>query len=133
MKFGRPRGTRDFLPLEMKVRRVILDQVREVFEKHAFEEMDTPALELWEVLSAKGGEEVERQIYKFQDKGERWMGLRFDLTVPLARVVANTPELTKPFKRYNISKVWRYEEPQAGRHRWLREVGGGPGMRIDCC
>ena len=117
MKFGRPRGTRDFLPAEMRVRRAILDRIRENFELHGFEEMDTPALELWEVLSTKGGEEVERQIYKFQDKGERWIGLRFDLTVPLARVVANTQDLVKPFKRYNISKVWRYEEPQSGRFR----------------
>jgi len=117
MKFGRPRGTRDFLPDEMGVRRVILDKVRNAFEMHGFEEMDTPAIELWEVLAAKGGDEVERQIYRFQDKGERWLGLRFDLTVPLARVVANTPDLTKPFKRFNISKVWRYEEPQSGRFR----------------
>jgi histidyl-tRNA synthetase len=117
MKFDRPRGTRDFLPDEMGVRRVILDKVRNAFEMHGFEEMDTPAIELWEVLAAKGGDEVERQIYRFQDKGERWLGLRFDLTVPLARVVANTPDLTKPFKRFNISKVWRYEEPQSGRFR----------------
>ncbi len=117
MKFGRPRGTRDFLPEEMKVRRFILDAVRNAFEMHGFEEMDTPAIELWEVLAAKGGDEVERQIYRFQDKGERWLGLRFDLTVPLARVAANTPDLTKPFKRFNISKVWRYEEPQSGRFR----------------
>jgi len=117
MRFGKPRGTRDFFPKEMRVRRLILDRVREAFERHGFEEMDTPALELWEVLAAKGGEEVERQIYKFQDKGERWLGLRFDLTVPLARVVASTPDLVKPFKRYNISKVWRYEEPQSGRFR----------------
>jgi len=117
LKFGRPRGTRDFLPEDMRVRRFILDRIREGFERHGFEEMDTPALELWEVLSAKGGEDVERQIYKFQDKGERWLGLRFDLTVPLARVVANTPDLIKPFKRYSISKAWRYEEPQSGRFR----------------
>lgn len=117
MKFGKPRGTRDFLPDEMRVRRVILDSIRKAFEMHGFEEMDTPAIELWEVLATKGGDEVERQIYKFQDKGERWLGLRFDLTVPLARVVANTPDLTKPFKRFNISKVWRYEEPQSGRFR----------------
>jgi histidyl-tRNA synthetase len=101
----------------MRVRRFIIDTTRRVFEDHGFEEMDTPVLELWDVLSAKGGDEVERQIYKFQDKSERWLGLRFDLTVPLARVVANTLDLTKPFKRYIISKVWRYEEPQSGRFR----------------
>jgi len=117
MKFGKPRGTRDFLPEEMKIRREIMDRIRAIFELHGFEEMDTPALELWEVLATKGGEEVERQIYKFQDKGGRWLGLRFDLTVPLARVISNNPDLPKPFKRYCISKVWRYEEPQSGRFR----------------
>jgi histidyl-tRNA synthetase len=117
LKFGRPRGTKDFLPEDMRVRRFIFDRVRKVFEQHGFEEMDTPALELWEVLSAKSGEDVERQIYKFQDKGDRWLGLRFDLTVPLARVVANNPDLVKPFRRYMISKAWRYEEPQSGRFR----------------
>jgi histidyl-tRNA synthetase len=117
MRFGTPRGTRDFLPPEMRVRRFIMETVRRVFEEHGFEEMDTPVLELWDVLSAKGGDEVERQTYRFQDKSERWLGLRFDLTVPLARVVASTPDLAKPFKRYYISKAWRYEEPQRGRFR----------------
>jgi histidyl-tRNA synthetase len=135
MKFGRPRGTRDFLPPEMRVRRFIMETARRVFEDHGFEEMDTPALEFWDVLSAKGGEEVERQIYKFQDKAERWLGLRFDLTVPLARVVANTPDLTKPFKRYTISKVWRYEEPQSGRFREFvqadLDIVGSPKVEAD--
>jgi histidyl-tRNA synthetase len=135
MKFGRPRGTRDFLPSEMRVRRFIMETARGVFEEHGFEEMDTPVIELWDVLSAKGGEEVERQIYKFQDKAERWLGLRFDLTVPLARVVANTPDLTKPFKRYNISKAWRYEEPQSGRFREFvqadLDIVGSPKVEAD--
>jgi histidyl-tRNA synthetase len=112
-----------------------MERARRVFEDHGFEEMDTPVLELWDVLSAKGGDEVERQIYKFQDKAERWLGLRFDLTVPLARVVANTPDLTKPFKRYNISKVWRYEEPQSGRFREFvqadLDVVGSPKVEAD--
>jgi len=135
MKFGRPRGTRDFLPPEMRVRRFIMETARRVFEDHGFEEMDTPVIELWDVLSAKGGEEVERQIYKFQDKAERWLGLRFDLTVPLARVVANTPDLAKPFKRYNISKAWRYEEPQSGRFREFvqadLDIVGSPKVEAD--
>jgi len=135
MKLGRPRGTRDFLSGEMRVRRTIIERIRGVFEAHGFEEMDTPAIELWEVLAAKGGEEVEHQIYKFQDKGGRWLGLRFDLTVPLARVVACTPDLAKPFKRYNISKVWRYEEPQSGRLREFLQadidVVGSPRVEAD--
>ncbi|MDH5807171.1 MAG: histidine--tRNA ligase [Candidatus Methanomethylicaceae archaeon] len=135
MKFGRPRGTRDFLPNEMKIRSYIIEKIRKVFEIHGFEEMDTPAIELWETLSAKGGEEVENQIYKFQDKGGRWLGLRFDLTVPLARVVANNPNLVKPFKRYCIAKVWRYEEPQSGRFREFLQADidiiGSPYMEAD--
>ncbi|MEM1855573.1 MAG: histidine--tRNA ligase [Candidatus Methanomethylicaceae archaeon] len=135
MKFGRPRGTRDFLPNEMKIRSYIIEKIRKVFEIHGFEEMDTPAIELWETLSAKGGEEVENQIYKFQDKGGRWLGLRFDLTVPLARVVANNPNLVKPFKRYCIAKVWRYEEPQSGRFREFLQadidIVGSPYMEAD--
>lgn len=135
MKLGKPRGTRDFLPEEMKIRRKIMDRIKSIFELHGFEEMDTPALELWEVLATKGGEEVERQIYKFQDKGGRWLGLRFDLTVPLARVVSNTPDLPKPFKRYCISKVWRYEEPQSGRFREFVQadidIVGAPRIEAD--
>ncbi len=135
MRFGTPRGTRDFLPSEMRVRRFIMETVRKVFEDNGFEEMDTPVLELWDVLSAKGGDDVERQTYRFQDKSERWLGLRFDLTVPLARVVANTPDLTKPFKRYYISKAWRYEEPQRGRFREFVQadidIVGSPRVEAD--
>lgn len=135
MKLSRPRGTRDFLPDEMRIRSHIIERIRKVFEAHGFEEMDTPAIELWETLSAKGGEEVEHQIYKFQDKGGRWLGLRFDLTVPLARVVASNPNLAKPFKRYCIAKVWRYEEPQSGRFREFLQadidVVGSPYMEAD--
>lgn len=135
MRFGTPRGTRDFLPSEMRVRRYIMETVRRVFEEHGFEEMDTPVLELWDVLSAKGGDEVERQTYRFQDKSERWLGLRFDLTVPLARVMAGTPDLAKPFKRYYISKAWRYEEPQRGRFREFVQadidIVGSPRVEAD--
>jgi histidyl-tRNA synthetase len=135
MKLSRPRGTRDFLPEEMRIRRYIIDRIRRVFELHGFEEMDTPAIELWEVLSLKSGEEVEHQIYKFQDKAGRWLGLRFDLTVPLARVIASNPNLVKPFKRYCIAKVWRYEEPQSGRYREFLQADidiiGSPNMIAD--
>ncbi|MCQ5340458.1 MAG: histidine--tRNA ligase [Candidatus Methanomethylicia archaeon] len=135
MKLSRPRGTRDFLPEEMRIRRYIIDRIRRVFELHGFEEMDTPAIELWEVLSLKSGEEVEHQIYKFQDKAGRLLGLRFDLTVPLARVIASNPNLVKPFKRYCIAKVWRYEEPQSGRYREFLQADidiiGSPNMIAD--
>ncbi len=116
-KIGRPRGTRDFMPNEMIRRRFVMEKIRRVFENYGFDEIETPAFEQWDVLAAKCGEEIREQIYKFEDRGGRLLGLRFDLTVPLARLVASNPTIPKPFKRYCISRVWRYEEPQSGRFR----------------
>jgi histidyl-tRNA synthetase len=110
----RPRGTKDLLPEEAVKYSYVIDEIRRVFELFGFDEAQTPALELLSVLKAKCGEEVERQIFKVEG-GE--VGLRFDLTVGLARMVASNPTLPKPFKRYFISKAWRYEEPQSGRLR----------------
>lgn len=116
-RFRTPRGTKDFLPEEMIKREFVIDIVRKTFERYGFEPFDTPSFESLELMQIKAGEEISRQIYNFQDKGERWLALRFDLTVPLTRVIANNPQLPKPFKRYSIGKVWRYDEPQAGRTR----------------
>jgi len=102
---------------EMLVRNYLVEQAVKVFRSFGYEPLDSPVMELWETLSAKGGEEVEDQTFKFEDKGGREVGLRFDLTVPLARIVATNPHLPKPFKRYAIGKAWRYDRPQAGRHR----------------
>ena len=113
----RPRGTRDFLPWDMIKRRFVVETIRSVFELYGYDEIETPAFEFLDVLTAKCGPEVKEQIYAFKDKAGRELGLRFDLTVPLARVVASHPDLPKPFKRYCISRVWRYEEPQSGRFR----------------
>lgn len=110
----RPRGTKDLLPEEAIKYGYVIDKVRRVFESYGFDEAQTPAIELWSVLTAKCGEEIERQVFKIEG-GE--LGLRFDLTVGLARMAAANPTLPKPFKRYFISKVWRYEEPQSGRLR----------------
>ncbi|MBI2578597.1 MAG: histidine--tRNA ligase [Candidatus Aenigmarchaeota archaeon] len=125
-KFQTPRGTRDFLPEKMLRRQFVLDTLRAVFEKWGYEPLETPAFEDWALLSAKqgGGEEIKKEIFYFKDKGDREVGLRFDLTVPLARVVAGNPQLPKPFKRYAIGRVWRYDEPQAGRYRefWQADV-----------
>ncbi|MDH5815543.1 MAG: histidine--tRNA ligase [Candidatus Nezhaarchaeota archaeon] len=120
----RPRGTRDFLPWDMIKRRFVIETIRSTFELYGFDEMETPAFEFLDVLTAKCGPEVKEQIYAFKDKAGRELGLRFDLTVPLARVVASHPDLPKPFKRYCISRVWRYEEPQSGRFRefWQADV-----------
>ncbi len=109
----------DFLPARAKKKQWIEDTCRQVFESYGFEPLVTPALEELETLTKKGaaGNAVRDEIYFFKDKGDREVGLRFDLTVPLARVVASDPTLKKPFKRYQIAPVWRYDRPQAGRFR----------------
>jgi histidyl-tRNA synthetase len=124
--FQTPRGTRDFLPVEMIKRDYVLGTVKKVFEAYGFDPLETPAFEEWGLLAKKGsgGEEIKNEIYCFRDKGGRELGLRFDLTVPMARVVANNPQLQKPFRRYQIGRVWRYDRPQAGRYRefWQADV-----------
>ncbi len=101
----------------MRVRDYLVRTAVEVFRLYGYEPLDSPVMELWETLSAKGGAEIEAETFKFLDKGEREVGLRFDLTVPLARIVASNPHLPKPFKRYAVGKAWRYDRPQAGRYR----------------
>ena len=118
MPFQTPRGTRDIEPAEMLRYQYVLDVCRRVFEKYGFDPLDTPAFEDWKLLSAKsgGGEAIKEEIYYFRDKSERELGLRFDLTVPLCRFVAANPGIPKPFKRFQIGKVWRYDRP--GSMRW---------------
>ena len=111
------KGFRDFLPEQMILRQRIIGRFRDVFERHGFEPLDTPALEHLDVLTGKAGEN-EKLMYHFADAGGRPVGLRYDLTVPLARVVAmHQNELVLPFKRYHIAPVWRAENPQRGRFR----------------
>jgi histidyl-tRNA synthetase len=111
-------GFRDYLPEAMIPRERLIETARRVYRSYGFSPIDTPALEYLEILTGKGSEETDKQLYKFQDSGERWVGLRFDLTVPLARFVAqHVNELGTPFKRYHIASVWRGERPQAGRYR----------------
>lgn len=118
-KFSTPRGTRDFMPKEMARREYVFSIVKDVFSSFGFKQIETPAFESWELLGAKGGggQEIKDDIYLFKDKGGREMGLRFDLTVPTARLIAQNPQLLKPFKRFQIGRVWRYDKPQAGRFR----------------
>src|SRR5437870_1234757 len=93
-------GFRDFLPEVMDRRNFILSRLVEVFERFGFRPLQTPALEYYDILAGKYGEEGQRLLYHFQDQGERHVGLRYDLTVPLARVVALYPNLPRPFRRY---------------------------------
>ncbi len=110
------KGTKDYLFPEARKRQFVIQKLIKVFEKYGFEPIETPAIEYWEILSGKYGEE-EKLIYKFKDLGGRDVGLRYDLTVPLARVVATYQQLPRPFKRYQVQTVWRAEKPQRGRLR----------------
>jgi len=114
------KGFRDYPPALMIPRERLMEAARGVFRSYGFAPIDTPALELTEVLLAKieEGAEVNKQLYRFKDAGGRDVALRFDLTVQLARFAAqHYIELGLPFKRYHLGTVWRGETPQAGRFR----------------
>ena len=118
LRLGTLKGFRDYLPDVMIPRERLIDTARRVYRSYGFSPIDTPALEYLEILAGKGGEETDKQLYKFQDHGGRWVGLRFDLTVPLARFAAqHVNELGTPLKRYHIATVWRGENTQRGRYR----------------
>ncbi len=111
-------GFRDFLPEAMIPRERLMETARQVYRSYGFNPIDTPTLELLEILLGKGSEETDRQLYHFQDNGGRKVGMRFDLTVPLARFAAqHIGQIGTPFKRYHIAPVWRGERPQKGRYR----------------
>jgi len=117
------KGTRDHLPEAMRARLAVVDRLREVFERHGFAPLQTPAVERIETLLGKYGDEGSKLIFKILkrgkggERGECDMALRYDLTVPLARVVAMNPSLRMPFKRWQIAPVWRAERPGRGRYR----------------
>jgi histidyl-tRNA synthetase len=124
MHTGPARGMRDFLPEDVRRRQYVIDIVRGVYERYGFEPLETPALENIETLTGKYGEEGDKLLYKVLRRGEGEasgqadLALRYDLTVPLARVVAdNRAKLPKFFKRYQIQPVWRADRPQRGRFR----------------
>ena len=112
------KGFRDYLPESMIPRERLIDIARKVYRSYGFSPIDTPTLEYLEILTGKGGAETDRQLYRFEDHGGRNVGMRFDLTVPLARFVAqHINTLGTPFKRYHIAPVWRGENTQRGRYR----------------
>jgi len=120
-----PKGTRDYLPAEMKKRRWVMEKIREVFERYGYSEICTPAFESLELLEKKGGigDENIKDIYRFQDKSKRWLGLRFEMTASVARIVSGKPNLTKPVKWYYITNLWRYEATKKGRQREFWQAG----------
>ncbi|HUD04478.1 MAG TPA: histidine--tRNA ligase [Patescibacteria group bacterium] len=112
------KGFRDFLPKEMRKRQYVLGTLKRVFKSYGFEPLETPALEYEDILAGKYGNEGDKLMYRFVDNGDRKVAMRYDQTVPLARVVAQYQnELPMPFKRYQIQNVWRAENTQKGRYR----------------
>jgi histidyl-tRNA synthetase len=123
------RGMRDFLPSDVRKREYVIGIIKEVYQKYGFEPLETPSVENLETLTGKYGEEGNQLIFKILKRGEKLdlehgekglsdLALRYDLTVPLARVVANYKnELPKFFKRYQIQPVWRADRPARGRYR----------------
>jgi histidyl-tRNA synthetase len=118
-------GFRDYLP-DMQIQRAaIIRRIQSVYERFGFDPLETPAMERTNVLTG-GRKDLDKLLYRsFPARGGRWPGrepdqstsLRFDLTVPLARVIAANPDLPRPFKRYQVGAVWRGEKPQLGRYR----------------
>ncbi|CAN5341310.1 histidine--tRNA ligase [soil metagenome] len=129
------KGFRDYPPADMMLRQRLIGAIRTVFERHGFEPIDTPALEHLDVLTGQAGEN-EKLMYHFEDHGGRAVGLRYDLTVPLARFMAmHENDVVLPFKRYHIAPVWRAEKPQRGRFREFlqcdADIVGSPSMLAD--
>ena len=112
------KGFRDLMPAQAARRERMVALVSAVFRAHGYQPIETPVLEYAEILKGKGGEESDKQLYEFDDAGKRRVALRFDLTVPLARFVAeHEGQLAFPFRRYHVGLVWRGERPQKGRYR----------------
>lgn len=111
------KGFRDFLPEQQIARQRFMEEIRASYEAFGFEPLETPALEYAETLVGKYGDEGDKLMYRFKDNGDRDVALRYDLTIPLARVVGQYGDLKRPFKRYQMSPVWRAENTQKGRFR----------------
>jgi histidyl-tRNA synthetase len=112
------KGFRDYLPAAAMARERLLDVARRVYRSYGFSPIDTPALEYSEILLGKGGDESDKQLFRFRDQGDRDVAMRFDLTVPFARFAAqHLNEIGTPFKRYHLATVWRGENTQKGRYR----------------
>lgn len=124
MKLQTPKGTKDYLPEEQIIRQKIFDILRRIFEKYGFNPLETPALETMEVLTSKyaGGQEITKQIFTIKDRAGRKLGLKYDQTVPMCRLIAMNPQLPKPFKRYQMDRAWREEFGTRNREFWQCDV-----------
>lgn len=111
------KGFRDFLPEELRFRKQLFKVFEDIFEKYGYEPLETPALEYFDTLMGKYGEE-EKLVYQFEDFGGRKVAMKYDLTVPTARVLAQYPDKIRlPWKKYQIQPVWRADNTQKGRFR----------------
>ncbi len=112
------KGFRDFLPAEKRLRDLLSEKIKSTFRRFGFEPLETPTLEYASLLLGKYGAEADKLVYTFSDKGDRQVGLRYDQTVPTARVLAQyQSDLPKYFRRYQIQNVFRADKPQKGRFR----------------
>lgn len=112
------KGFRDFLPAEKRKRDYVMAKMRTVYERFGFEPIETPTLEYADLLLGKYGDEADKLVYHFQDRGERDIALRYDQTVPTARILYQyQSELPRYFRRYQIQNVFRADKPQKGRYR----------------
>ncbi|RUS48844.1 histidine--tRNA ligase [Cohnella sp. AR92] len=131
------KGTYDFFGDEQELRTAVQSTLREVFELYGFRGMDTAILNELELLTAKyaGGDEIQKEIYKLSDQGERRLGLRYDLTIPFSKVVAWNPGIELPFRRYEFGKVFRDGPVKRGRLREFLQcdvdVTGAPGEETE--
>lgn len=131
-----PKGTRDFYPEEMRMRNWLFDQWRDVAKSYGFSEYDAPVLESESLYTRKAGEDVTAQLYNFEDKGERRVALRPEMTPSLARMVmAKKGGLTLPLKWFSIPQCWRYERMTRGRRRehfqWNMDIWGVSGVQAE--
>lgn len=123
-QFQKPKGTVDFFPEEMAVRNYIFSRLRETANRYNYKEIEAPAFESMDLLTAKQGEEIKEQIFVLEKKGDEEFGLRFDITVSATRMfIEKQKSLPKPVKWFYITRMWRYEKPQAGRLREFFQFG----------
>ena len=128
MKTIQPRtlkGFRDFLPKDMRIRYKVIETFKRFFEKYGYEPLETPTLEYADILLGKYGDEAEKLLYHFTDRGGRDVAMKYDLTVPACRVLAQYQnDIPLPFKRYQIQPVWRADNTQKGRFREFYQCDG---------
>ncbi len=137
MELQTPKGTRDFSPEEKIIRDKIVSTLKSIFELYGYMPLETPVLERYDVLASKyaGGAEILKETFKLKDQGDRELGLRYDLTVPLARYIGMNPTIKMPFKRYQIGEVFRDGPVASARYRQFTQcdvdVVGTPSLAVE--